>query len=122
MLALAILPLTWVTARAWIAFGGALGAVIGLPSEYRYVHYRPDNPPLRWQAGKVLIGLGVAGALLFGLTALSWSSPVFDAAAFALTSLWLTLGAPALFNHLGLACGVGGHRGARAQRFEDLGS
>jgi len=38
-LAVAVLPFTFITALAWLAFGGALGAAIGLLSEYRSVRY-----------------------------------------------------------------------------------
>ncbi len=102
-LALAVLPFTSITTRAWVAFGGALGAAIGLPCEYRYVRYTPGTASFGWQALKLLIGLGLAGAMMFGLKQVDWSTPIFDAAVFALTALWLTLGAPALFAELGLS-------------------
>jgi membrane-associated phospholipid phosphatase len=102
-IALATLPFTLVTARAWLAFGGALGIAVGLPLEYRYVRYTPGSPPLHRQALKVLLGLGIAGVLLVGRSWLGWSTPIVGAAVFAVVALWLALGAPLLFTWLGLA-------------------
>ncbi len=100
---LAVLPFTLITDRAWIVFGSALGAAIGLLVESHYVRYVPGHDSLGQQTAKVLLGLGLAGALMAAFTAMSTNSPVLPTVIFALVALWLTLGAPALFRWWGLA-------------------
>jgi membrane-associated phospholipid phosphatase len=100
---IAVLPFTIITVRAWAAFGAALGVGLGMPLEYHYVRYAPSSVPLRWQVLKVLIGLGVVGALIVAFTHIDWGTPLSDVVAFALAALWLALGAPALFAWLRLS-------------------
>ncbi len=98
---LAVLPFTLITDRAWVAFGSAFGGALGMLAEYHYVRYEPDQASLAQQAAKVLAGLGVAGMLMVVLVVAN--SSVLTAGVFASVTLWLTLGAPALFSWLGLA-------------------
>lgn len=100
---LAAIPFTLITDRAWLIFGSALGATIGLLVESHYVRYAPGHDSLRQQTVKVLLGLGCAGALMAAFTALRTHSPVWPTVIFALVALWLTLGAPAVFRWWGLA-------------------
>lgn len=100
---LAVLPFTLITDRAWIVFGSAIGAAIGLLVEFHYVRYAPGHDSLGQQAVKVLFGLGCAGAFIAIITAMSANSPLLPTVMFALVALWLTLGAPAVFRWWGSA-------------------
>jgi membrane-associated phospholipid phosphatase len=83
--------------------GMIAGVAVGLPLEYRCVRFAPAAVPHRWQALKLLIGLGGVVAFL-GMGRLIGSSvPTLHPLLAALASLWALLAAPALFVRLGLA-------------------
>ncbi len=104
-LPLAVLPFTFVldSPRVWVAFGSALGAGIGLPLEYRYVHYAPVDWLGSYGMLKAVTGLGVLALLVFIQSAFGTGNLVLEVALFTLGAFWLVLGAPAVFTYLGLS-------------------
>lgn len=85
----------------WNAAGLAAGAAIGLWAEYRFVRYR--SRPGGAGARAIHAGAGVAGLLPFLLAdRLTGDEPLaLGAAAAFLATLWVLLGAPALFARMG---------------------
>jgi len=100
--ALLVLPAVWFIKEGWLVFGAALGAGLGLPAEPRFVGYVPTPVSRGRQALKIVVGLGVLGAiaapLLLGIGH-GWPAALVGVGGV----LWVVLGAPALFVRLGWA-------------------
>lgn len=97
------LPAIVLSTKGWEVFGVALGAGIGMPLEYWYVHYSPVPVSRSKQALKVGIGLSVLAILGIMLDLIKDSSHVANVVILALAALWVTFLAPALFSYMGFS-------------------
>ena len=76
--------------------GAIVGFLIGVALEERYVSFVVEGP-FRYQAMKIIIGLGGLVVLAGGLKMLLPSLMIFDFARYMLIVIWVIAGAPYLF-------------------------
>lgn len=96
--------------NVFVATGSLLGLLIGFPLEEKWIGFQTKTT-LRFTIAKLIIGLGVALGLRFGLKALfelglysqafetnpNLTDQLLDLSRYFLLTLWMTLGAPAIF-------------------------
>ncbi|MDF2594488.1 MAG: phosphoesterase PA-phosphatase related protein [Clostridia bacterium] len=81
------------------AIASLWGMVCGLYVEQNYIHFEPIQK-LKVQIVKVIIGMGLIGAIYIGLKNLFPEDKLFDMIRYAVLLWWITAGAPYLFKNI----------------------